>query len=311
MEKIIQVYQADPEYLFCLDECTGLQALERVAPDLPADSTRPEYREFEYKRHGTVSIISILEKRTGKVYTECIPDHTSTTIINSVKRHASRYDSSKTLHYICDNYSSHSTEEFCTGIAQMCKVRLPVLKTALDRKQWLESANKRIVFHFLPSHGSWLNLIEIWFSILKQKALSDDSCSSTAQKENTILDFTETWNTHFAHPFKWNYSGKDLYEKVVRRLIRWLELETSQMTAKFLEKQFKLMGNLVTNHYQKINQGLWDNLLETLNAHSVYIEKIINNIDTTQNEKTEIQRNHIQSKYWTLIAKLIKGQKAA
>ena len=135
MEKIIQVYQSDPEHLFCLDECTGLQVLERIAPDLPADTRRALYQEFEYKRHGTVSIISILEKRTGQVYTECIPDHVSTTLIECVKRHASRYQKSKTLHYICDNYSSHSTQEFCQGIALLCKTPLPILKSRDERKQ--------------------------------------------------------------------------------------------------------------------------------------------------------------------------------
>ncbi len=94
MEKVIQIYQTDPKNLFCLDECTGLQVLERIAPDLPADSNRPEYQEFEYKRHGTVSILSILEKGTGQVFTETIADHKSVTIIDSVKRHAGQYPKS-------------------------------------------------------------------------------------------------------------------------------------------------------------------------------------------------------------------------
>ncbi len=311
MEKIIQVYLADPEFLFCLDECTGLQALERVAPSLPADSLRPEYREFEYKRHGTVSIISILEKCTGKVYTECIPDHTSTTIISSVIRHASQYETSKTLHYICDNYSSHSTKEFCEGIASLCKVKLPKLKTAIDRKQWLESANKRIIFHFLPTHGSWLNLIEIWFSILKRKALSKKSFTSTTQKETHILEFTETWNTHFAHPFKWNYDGKNLYGKAVLRLIKWLELETSQMTADFLEKQLKLMSNLFANHYSKIKQDLWNKLWTTLDNKHAYIYKIIETIDIEKRKNAKKQRDDIQSIFLNLTEQLLLLQKAS
>ncbi len=304
MEKIIRVYKADPEYLFCLDECTGLQALERIAPDLPADPIHPGYREFEYRRHGTVSIVSILEKRTGKVFTECIPDHTSKTIIDSVKRHANRYGSSKTLHYICDNYSSHSTEEFCEGIAELCNVRLPKLEKVHDRKQWLEWDGKRIVFHFLPSHGSWLNLVEIWFSILKRKALSEESFASTVQKENHILDFTETWNTYFAHPFEWTYSGKDLYGKAVRRLIKWLELETVQMTANFLEKQLKLMNNLCANHYRKVEQDSWDTMRTTLDAKKDYVYNIVENIDSTENKNAESQRSYIRALYIVLTAQL-------
>jgi transposase len=299
MEKIIQVYQSDPEHLFCLDECTGLQVLQRIAPDLPADTHRELYQEFEYKRHGTVSIISILEKRTGLVYTECIPDHVSTTLIETVIRHASRYPESKTLHYICDNYSSHSTQEFCQGIANLCDLSLPVLKTQDARKKWLESADKRIIFHFLPSHGSWLNLIEVWFSILKQKSLAKQSVSSKADKERLILDFTETWNKHFAHSFQWNYTGQDLYEKVVRRLIRWLELESSQMTSEFLLKQLSLMSNLFEKHLSKIKNDTWENLRKTLIAKKDFVFSVIDTIEKeiTEDKKAKKRRDRIQSQY--------------
>lgn len=285
MEKIIQVYKTDSKNLFCLDECTGLQVLQRIAPDLPPESNRPEYQEFEYKRHGTVSILSILEKSTGKVFTEPIPDHKSTTVIASVKKHARQFDSSETLHYICDNLSSHSTEEFCQGIAELCRMQLPPLKTAHDRKQWLESPNKRIIFYFLPCHGSWLNLIEIWFSILRRKSLSRKSFTSITQMEKHILTFTETWNTHFAHSFKWNYDGKDLYEKVVFRFIKWLELETSQMTVAFLEKQLKLMNNLFTHYHSKIKLDTWNKLQKTLIAKKNYIYNIVTQ-STFQKTKT-------------------------
>lgn len=313
MEKIIQVYQSNPEYLFCLDECTGLQVLQRIAPDLPADTRRELYQEFEYKRHGTVSIISILEKGTGQVYTECIPDHVSTTLIESVIRHANRYPESKTLHYICDNYASHSTQEFCQGIAQLCDLSLPLLKTSQERKKWLESPDKRIIFHFLPSHGSWLNLIEIWFGILKQKSLSKQSVSSKAEKEKLILDFTQTWNTYFAHPFQWNYTGQDLYEKVVKRLIRWLELESSQMTSEFLTKQLSLMGNLLEKHRSKITNNTWENLKNTLIAKKGYLFSVIESIETEniRDKKAKERRNRIQSMYSLLTNHELTHEKAA
>ena len=310
MEKIINVYNSNPKNLFCLDECTGLQVLERVAPDLPADSERLMYQEFEYKRHGTVSILSIMEKQSGLVFTECIPDHTAVTIIESVKRHASGYDPSEKLHYICDNYSSHSTEEFCKGIAELCQIRLPKLKTASDRKQWLESPDKRIVFYFLPTHGSWLNLIEIWFSILKQKSLSGESVTSKSQMEKRILDFTETWNTHFAHPFKWNYNGQDLYEKTIFRLIKWLELESPQMTAQFLEKQLKLMENLAAKHYCKVKQAIWIQLQKTLEDKKEFVCEIVNSIDL-ENKNSERQRDNIRSLYNHLTNQKILCKKAA
>lgn len=275
MEKIIKVYKSFYKYLFCLDECTGLQALERKAPRLPAQGDYPEYLEPEYVRHGTVSILSILQVSTGQVFTDCIPDHTSSTIISSVKNHVLQYDKSAELHYICDNYSSHSTEEFCLGIAELCGVHLPKLKAAQDRRQWLESPEKRIIFHFLPTHGSWLNLIEIWFGILQQKALKNESFLSTTDIENRIISYTGTWNTDFAHPFKFSYTGKGLHEKVISRLTKWLQMQSPQLNVKFLGKQLELMLNLTTTYWPKAKKDAWKALNATLQEKNDFIRGII------------------------------------
>jgi transposase len=297
MEKIIKLLISNIKNLFCFDECTGLQVLERSAPNLPARSNRPEYQEFEYIRHGTVSIFSVLEKNTGSVYTEAIDDHTSATITQSIKRHVLRCDSSETLHYICDNYSSHSTEEMCRTIAELSNVKMPKLKTAVERKQWLESPCKRIVFHFLPTHGSWLNPIEIWFAILQQKALSGESFSSKAQYVDNLMEFNETWNTHFAHPFKWTYTGKDLYDKVVKRLIKWLRIESPQLSYKFLEKQLKLMNNLIVNHCGKIKKPLWVALYETISEKQNYIQNIIEPIEIGDIPKGKTKKDNLINTY--------------
>jgi hypothetical protein len=275
MEKIIKAYQRAYPYLFCLDECTGLQALERKAPRLPAQGDLPEYIEPEYVRHGTVSILSILQVSTGQVFTDCIPDHTSSTITSSVRNHVLQYDRSAELHYICDNYSSHSTEEFCLGIAELCGLDLPKLKTAHDRRQWLQSPKKRIIFHFLPTHGSWLNLIEIWFGILQQKALKDESFLSTTDLKNRIISFTETWDSDFAHPFKFSYSGEGLHEKVISRFTKWLQMHSPQLNVKFLEKQLRLISNLATSYWPKAKRKAWNVLYETLQENNDFITAII------------------------------------
>lgn len=275
MEKIIRVYNSAYKYLFCLDECTGLQALERKAPRLPAHGDYPEYIEPEYVRHGTVSILSILRVSNGQVFTQCIPDHTSSTIISCVNDHALQYDRSAQLHYICDNYSSHSTEEFCQGIAQLCRIGLPKLKTAEDRRHWLQSCEKRIVFHFLPTHGSWLNLIEIWFGILQQKAIKDESFFSTTDIENRILSYTDTWNTEFAHPFRFSYTGEGLHEKAVSRLTKWLQMKSPQLNPKFLGKQLRLMINLTKQYWSKTKKDAWKTLRVTLQQENDFIQSII------------------------------------
>lgn len=275
MEKILKVYTASYPYLFCLDECTGLQALERIAPRLPAQADRPQYLEPEYIRHGAVSILSVLHVSTGHVFTDCIPDHKSSTVILSVKKHALQYDNSATLHYICDNYASHSTEEFCLGIAELCDIDLPKFKTVDERKQWLESSEKRIIFHFVPTHGSWLNLIEIWFGILQQKSLKDESFRSALELTERIIKFNHTWNTHFAHPFNFTYTGEGLHEKVISRFIKWLQMESPQLTAKFLGKQIILMLNLATAYWSKPSKRMWDTLKVTLLKKNDFIRNII------------------------------------
>jgi len=295
MEKIIQVYKDACQYLFCLDECTGLQALERAAPSLPAQDNHPEYLESEYIRHGTVSILSVLQVSTGDVFTECIPDHTSPTLISSVKRHALQYDKLATLHYICDNYASHSTEGFCAGIAELCDIELPKLKTAQDRRQWLESPKKRIIFHFLPTHGSWLNLIEIWFGILQQKSLKDVSFLSANDLEKRIISFTKTWNTDFAHPFNFSYTGEGLHEKVIARFITWLQMQSPQLNAKFLSKQMKLIHNLTEAYWPKVKINMWRHLKSTLLESNSFIKDIIGDDEDIADQLATI--NHVlQSK---------------
>lgn len=275
MEHIIQVYASSYKYLFCFDECTGVQALERVAPTLPAQGGRPAYHEPEYVRHGAVSLFSVLHVRKGEVFTECITDHTSPTILSYVKKHALQFGESEELHYICDNYSSHSTELFCEGIANLCHVKLPKIETLIQRREWLQSSDKRIIFHFLPTHGSWLNLIEIWFGILQQKAIKDQSFASKTELRNRIIDFTKTWNLYFAHPFQWTYTGHGLHEKVIGRFTRWLQMQSPQLNGKFLEKQLRLMNHLADKYWAKVKNNAWSLLQETLGESHDFLEKII------------------------------------
>lgn len=291
MENIIKIYQIYYENLFCLDECTGLQALERKAPKLPSDGQSPVHIEPEYARHGTVSILSILQVSTGQVFTECIPDHTSLTVLSAVRNHVLQYDKSAELHYICDNYSSHSTEEFCEGIAKLCRINPPRLKTLKERRQWLESTNKRIVFHFLPTHGSWLNLIENWFGILQQKALKDESFLSTTDLENRIMNYTDTWNTEFAHPFRFSYTGEGLHGKVISRFTKWMHLRSPQLNAKFLEKQLELMLNLTTSYWPMAQRKKWDLLRTTLMENDNFIKGIIGENEKLNNLLIKLNGN--------------------
>ena len=279
MEHIIGVYASVKENLFCFDECTGIQALEQIAPPIPVGPKRPEYREPEYIRHGSVSVFSVLEVSSGQVFTEVIEDHTAATVIEVFKRHVKTASSTGVLNYICDNYSSHSTIEVCEAVCNLCDATLPEdLSTVEKRRAWLGSTDKRIVLHFLPFHGSWLNLIENWFGIMKKNCLDSSVCSKQEKTQN-IIDFTKTWNEKYAHPFSWTYTGDDLRGKTVRKLIRWLYEEPSIMTAKFLGKQLKLMDSLIDEGWNKVSNSDWERLASAVDEKQEYFDSIIKKID--------------------------------
>jgi len=307
MEKIIWLYFNFPGYLYCFDECTGLQALEQIAPKLITENSNTGLLEFEYKRHGTVSIFSVLKVSDGTVFTDIIPDHTTLTITESLKKHIALHTETETIHYICDNYSSHSTEDICQAIAKLCKIKCPTnLDTQAKRKEWLESEDKRIVFHFLPYHGSWLNMIEIWFGILQQKSLKGESFTSVTKLEESILDFTATWNDNFSHPFKWNYKGDSLYEKVVNRFVRWLQFESKELSYTFFEKQLKLMEDLVLNHWRKVKKEIWITLNQTLKEKYLFTEQIIKSINLETFDHLKIGKNETEKQRKEKIVNKVK-----
>ncbi|RZB36567.1 MAG: hypothetical protein SRB2_02063 [Desulfobacteraceae bacterium Eth-SRB2] len=151
-----------------------------------------------------------------------------------------------------DNLSTHYHNDFCRTVGELSNVPYMPLKTGIERRQWLQSPDKRIVVLFVPFHASWLNMVEIWFGILKRKCLKHDQFFSVEQLREAIMAFIETWNEFYAHPFDWSYTGAGLHEKAVRRFSRLLSIETDQMDAKFLTGQLLLMSNLAEKHLKLV-----------------------------------------------------------
>lgn len=276
MEHIINLYLNPPAYLFCFDECTGIQALQRLTPDLPAGKGQPQRREFQYKRNGTSDFMAFLRPATGDIFGRCTPNHTTGTLIKVFTEHVKQQPYDAVLHYICDNYNTHYHDKFCKVIAKLSGVKYRLLKTGKERRAWLQSEDKRIVVHFLPFHGSWLNMIEIWFGILKNKCLKDGWFESVGALRQAIYDFIGTWNTYFAHPFNWTYTGQDLYAKVIHRFIKLLQIETKQMEIKFFIKQLLLMKNLARNYWLQVDSQDWEQLLDLITQKDTYIKELIN-----------------------------------
>ena len=275
MEHIIGLYLNPPDYLFCFDECTGIQALQRLAPDLPAGKGQPYSKESQYKRNGISNLMAFLRPATGDIFGRCTPDHNTQTFSEVFTEHINQQPDDAVLHYICDNYSTHFHDEFCKTVARLSGVRYSPLKTGKERRAWLQSENKRIVVHFLPFHGSWLNMIEIWFGLLKNKCLKNGWFESVTLLSQAIYDFIGTWNTYFAHPFTWTYRGEDLYGKVVHRFMKLLQIESRQMDIGFLTKQLLLMKNIFQRYWMQVDNEDWQQLLNLIIQKGPYIKELI------------------------------------
>ena len=275
MDHIIGLYLDPPEHLFCFDECTGVQAVERLAPNLPPTIGYPLAKEFQYRRQGTTDIMAFLKPSTGDVFCRCTDDHTTKTLSRVFTEHVGLQPTNASLHYICDNLSPHFHDEFCTTVATLSDVEYIPLKTGAERRVWLQSAQKRIAVHFTPFHGSWLNMVEIWFGILADKCLKDGSFESRQALVRNIDDFAHTWSEHLAHPFSWTYRGEGLHGKAVRRFMRLLHMESSQMEIRFLTKQLQLMANIAREYRTHVDIKDWRHLHKSLIEKQGYLHGII------------------------------------
>ena len=286
MQHIVDLYLNPPENLYCFDECTCIQALEALTPDLEAKEHTPVFQDFDYRRHGTTDLLGFLDPATGKMFGQCTPSHDTHTLSEVFSAHVSTLAPDAVIHYIMDNLSTHSHEQFCQTVAELSNVPYPTLNTVARRRQWLQSDQKRIVIHFIPFHGSWLNMVEIWFGILKYKCLKYAHFFSVEQLREDILAFIGTWNECFAHPFEWSYTGEGLHAKAVRRFSRLLAIETNQMECKFLKSQLLLMSNIAEHYIHLIPSDDWLQLRQLAAEKDDYITGIIERDTGPRRKKT-------------------------
>jgi transposase len=261
--------------LYCFDECTGIQALRRLTPNLPVGGNQPVLEDFEYQRNGTCDLLAFLNPATGEVFGRCTDNHDRHTLCEVFRSHVCSHPFDAVIHYIMDNLTTHYHDDFCQTVAELSGVEYLPLATGTERRQWLQTENKRIVIHFIPFHASWLNMVEIWFGILKSKCLKYDQFQSLEQLRAAIYSFIDIWNEYFAHSFEWSYTGEDLYAKAVRRFCRLLAIKTNQMDAKFLTSQLLLMSNIADNFLDAIPTDDWIQLLDLAAQSDEYIGNII------------------------------------
>ena len=213
-------------------------------------------------RNGTMDVFAFLNHADGRVYSECHAEHSTATFLEVFRRHISGLPDNEPIHYVMDNLSTHCGYPFCQVVASHSGVKCPSekeLDNSAKRRLWLQSDEKRVVIHFTPYHGSWLNLVEVWFGIMVGKVLSE-SFGSAEQLKTAFDAFVKEWNHVLAHPFRWTYDGKGLHQKAVKRFTEMLRTSATQIEMRVLTKQMQLMSNLLDNYFSEVSEDVWNEL---------------------------------------------------
>jgi len=186
-QAVCALYLNPPENTILLsgDEKTSMQAKSRKHPSRPIRPGRPERREFEYVRHGTVSLLAAMDVTAGTIHPKIIVRNDSDTFIEFLTELDQALNPAKKIHLILDNGSSH---------------------TSTATRTWLAD-HPRFTVTYTPKHASWLNIVEIFFSILTRRMLRRGEFTSRQDLADKILKFIEVYN-RTAKPFRWSYDAK-------------------------------------------------------------------------------------------------------
>ena len=189
---VVGLYLDPPDnaLVLCVDEKTGIQALDRTQPLLPLRAKKPRSWTNEYVRHGTQSLLAALEIASGRVLAHVKQRRTSVNFLNFMNEVAVTFPDSQ-LHVVLDNLNIHKNQA---------------------AQQWLQR-HPRVYFHYIPTHASWVNLIECFFGILTRQGLSQSVHQSRQQLKEFLLRYLENYNQHCG-PFVWT-KGPEKLQRII------------------------------------------------------------------------------------------------
>jgi transposase len=200
------------ELVICSDEKTGMQILQRKYPTQLARPGHPEKREHEYIRHGTRALIASFVVPTGEVVWNLGPTRTSIDFANHLKQVADRFGDWDRITWVVDNLNTHWSREACAVLAALNRLAFEPrrLRTGAERRAFLTDPEHHYRFVFTPKHGSWLNQVELWFSVLARRFLKRGDFASAAEFEQRLAVYLEAYNARERHPYRWTYTGQPL-----------------------------------------------------------------------------------------------------
>lgn len=224
IEEICNTYHETPAleaagvHVVSCDEKTGIQALERKHETLPSKPGLVERQEHEYIRHGHLCLIANFFVATGRVQYSTVGETRTEEDFDVHIRNTIASDPDGQWLFIVDQLNTHMSETLVRTVCELCELDLDIgikgkqgiLKSKKSRRAFLADGSHRVRFQYTPRHCSWMNQVEIWFSILARRVIKRGNFSSKQDLRTKLLGFIDYFNAILAKPFRWTYTGRPL-----------------------------------------------------------------------------------------------------
>jgi DDE superfamily endonuclease len=207
----LRFYQ-EGRLVICADEKTGMQILQRRYPTQPVQPGKPAKREHEYIRHGVRALLASFVVPTGHLVWNLGQTRTSADWAAHLANVVHQLPAMQRYDWVVDNLNTHWSLDVCRLVAAWGDLPFApqTLERGHQRRAFLSDPTHKHVFHFTPKHGSWLNQVELWFSVLARRFLKRGDYDSAHDFDTRLTDYLEVYNTHHAHPYRWTYTGQPL-----------------------------------------------------------------------------------------------------